>query len=96
MTPNPKLGIFPFLVFTLVFNKNELTFSEHFGFSNLLLPYFSRYYIATIDCVADEGVGLEDFEDPEDFAEPGKQPFDHTMKPFYACHIAIVVVTPES
>ena len=33
--------------------------------------------IATIDCVVDEGVGLEDFEDPEDFVEPGKQPFDH-------------------
>nr|XP_020147921.1 extensin-like [Aegilops tauschii subsp. strangulata] len=29
------------------------------------------------DCAADEGVGPEDFEDPEDFAEPGKQPFDH-------------------
>ena len=41
------------------------------------MPYFSRYYFATIDCVADEGVGPEDFEDPEDFAEPGKQPFDH-------------------
>ena len=52
-------------------------FSEHFGFSALLLPYFPRYYFVTIDCVADEGVGPEDFEDPEDFAEPGKQPFDH-------------------
>ena len=45
-------------------------------FSVLLLPYFSCYYFATIDCIADEGVGPEDFEDPEDF-EPGKQPFDH-------------------
>ena len=52
-------------------------FSEHFGFSILLLPYFSHYYFAMIDYVADEGVGREDFEDPEDFAEPGKQPFDH-------------------
>ena len=52
-------------------------FSEHFDFSVLLLPYFSRYYLATIDCVVDEGVGPKDFEDPKDFAEPGKQPFDH-------------------
>ena len=41
------------------------------------MPYFSRYYFAMIDCVADEGVGPEDFEDPEDFVEPDKQPFDH-------------------
>jgi hypothetical protein len=34
-------------------------------------------YSATIDCVVDEGIGHEDFEDPEDFVEPGKQPFDH-------------------
>ena len=33
--------------------------------------------IAMIDCAVDEGVGPEDFEDPEDFVEPGKQPFDH-------------------
>ena len=33
--------------------------------------------IAMIDCVVDEGAGPEDFEDPEDFVEPGKQPFDH-------------------
>ena len=58
-------------------------FSEHFGFSDLLLPYFSRYYFATIDCVADEGVGLEDFEDPEDFVEPGKQPFDHVYETLF-------------
>ena len=72
VAPNPKLRIFPFLVFTLVFNKNELKFFEHFGFSVLLLPYFSRYYFAMIDCIADKGLGLEDFEDPEDFVEPGK------------------------
>ena len=58
-------------------------FSEHFGFSVLLLPYFSRYYFVTIDCVADEGVGLEDFEDPEDFVEPGKQPFDHVYETLF-------------
>ena len=52
-------------------------FSEHFGFSVLLLPYFLVIIFGTIDCVADEGVGPEDFEDPEEFAEPGKQPFDH-------------------
>ena len=34
-------------------------------------------YFATIDCAVDEGVGPKDFEDPEDFVEPGKQPFDH-------------------
>ena len=44
-----------------------------------IIALFSRYYFATIDCVADEGVGPEDFEDPEDFAEPGKQPL--TMTP---------------
>ena len=54
------------------------------------IALFSRCYFATIDCAADEGVG------PEYFAEPGKQPFDHTVKPFYACHIALVVVAPES
>ena len=69
---------------------------DHFYFSVLLLPYFSRYYFARIDCVADEGVGPEDFEDPEDFAQPGKKPFDHTVKPFYTCHIALVVVASES
>ena len=42
------------------------------------------------------GVGPEIYEDLEHSVEPGKQPFDHTVKPFYACHIAIVVVTPES
>ena len=36
-----------------------------------------------IDCAIDEGVGPEDFEDPEDFVEPGKQPFDHVKKPFF-------------
>ena len=49
----------------------------------LLLPYFSHYYFATIDCVADEGVGPEDFEDPEDFVEPGKQPFDHVYETLF-------------
>ena len=58
-------------------------FSEHFGFSVLLLPYFSRYYFATIDSVADKGVGPEDFEDPEDFVEPGKQPFDHVYETLF-------------
>ena len=58
-------------------------FSEHFGFYVLLLPYFSHYYSATIDCVADEGVGPEDFEDPEDFVEPGKQPFDHVYETLF-------------
>ena len=33
-----------------------------------------------IDCVADERIGPEDFEDPEDFVEPGKQPFDHVYE----------------
>ena len=36
-----------------------------------------------IDCVADEGVGPEDFEDPEDFFEPGKQPFDHVYETLF-------------
>ena len=58
-------------------------FSEHFGFSVLLLTYFSHYYFATIDCVADEGVGPEDFEDPEDFVELGKQPFDHVYETLF-------------
>ena len=38
--------------------------------------------IAMIDCAVDEGVGPEDFEDPKDFVESGKQPFDHVKKPF--------------
>ena len=58
-------------------------FSKHFGFSVLLLPYFSRYYFATIDCIADEGVGPEDFEDPEDFVEPGKKRFDHAYETLF-------------
>ena len=37
----------------------------------------------TIDCVADEGVGPEDFEDPEDFVESGKQPFDHVYETLF-------------
>ena len=57
------------------------------------MPYLSRYYFATIDCVADEGVGPEDFEDPEDFVELGKQPFDHVYEtPFYACHMAFLLL----
>ena len=36
-----------------------------------------------IDCVVDEGVGPEDFEDPEDFAEPGKQPFDNDYETLF-------------
>ena len=36
-----------------------------------------------IDCVADEGVGPEDFEDPEDFVDPGKQPFDHVYETLF-------------
>ena len=55
----------------------------HFGFSVLLFPYFSRYYFAMIDCVANEGVGPEDFEDPEDFAEPVKQTFDHVYETLF-------------
>ena len=38
--------------------------------------------IAMIDCAVNEGVGPKDFEDPEDFVEPGKQPFDHVKKLF--------------
>ena len=38
---------------------------------------FLTVIIAMIDCVVDEGVGPEDFEDPEDFVEPVKQPLDH-------------------
>ena len=34
-------------------------------------------YFATLEYDVDEGVGPERFEDPEDFVEPGKQPFDH-------------------
>ena len=30
-----------------------------------------------IDCGVDEGVGPEDFEDPKDFVESAKQPFNH-------------------
>ena len=37
---------------------------------------------ATIDCVVDEGVGPEDFENPGDFVERGKQPLDHDLKQF--------------
>ena len=46
-----------------------------------IIALFSYYYFATIDCVADEGVGPEDFEDPEDFAEPSKQPLTISKKP---------------
>ena len=46
------------------------------------MPYFSVISFATIDCVADEGVGPEDFEDPEDFVEPGSSPLTMSMKPF--------------
>ena len=40
------------------------------------------HYFATLDYDVDEGVGPETFEDPEDFVEPGKHPFDHD-EPFY-------------
>ena len=33
-----------------------------------------------IDCVADEGVGPEIFEDLEDSVKTGKQPFDHVYE----------------
>ena len=50
-----------------------------------------------IDCVADEGVGPEDFEDPEDFVEPGKQPFDHVYETlFMHCHIALLLLASET
>ena len=44
-----------------------------------------------IDCVADEGVG------PEDFAEPGKQPFDHVYETLFM-HVIyyLIVVATES
>ena len=35
--------------------------------------------------MVDEGVGPEDFENPGDFVELGKQPFDQFMK--LCCHI---------
>ena len=67
MNPNVKLVIFPFFAFTLVFNKNELKFFwAHWFFCFIIALIFSLLF-ATIDCVADEGVGPEDFEDPEDF-----------------------------
>ena len=37
----------------------------------------------SVDCVVDEGVGPKDFEDPEDFAEPGKEPFDHVYETLF-------------
>ena len=45
--------------------------------SVLLWFLFLPINVVTIDRVVDEGVGLEDFEDSEDFVEQGKQPFDH-------------------
>ena len=70
-------------MFTLVFNKNDLTFFWALWFFCFTIALFSRYYFATIDYVADEGVGPEDFEDPEDFVEPGKQPFDHVYETLF-------------
>ena len=56
------------------------------------MPYFSRYYFAMIDCIADEGVGPEDFEDPEDFVEPGKQPFDHVYETFLCMSYSTILL----
>ena len=61
-------------------------FSEHFGFSVLLLPYFLVIFLRRLDPVFDEvaeegeGGGFEDFEDQ---AIPGKQPFDHVYETLF-------------
>ena len=55
-------------------------FSEHFGFSVLLLPYFLVIFLRRLDPVFDEVAeeeGGEGFEDLEEQANQGKQPFDH-------------------
>ena len=61
-------------------------FSEHFGFSVLLLPYFLVIFLRRLDPVLDEVAEEEEgegFEDLEDFEDQGKQPFDHD-EPFFS------------
>ena len=62
-------------------------FSEHFGFSVLLLSYFSVVFLRRLDPVLDkvaeeeeEGEGFEELEDVED---QGKQPFDHVYETLF-------------
>ena len=56
----------------------------------LLLSYFSRCFLTTLDPVFDEVAEEEGGAEPEDFedqANQGKQPFDHDYDtPLYACH----------
>ena len=56
----------------------------------LLLSYFSRCFLATLDPVFDGVAEEEGGAEPEDFedqANQGKQPLDHDYDtPLYACH----------
>ena len=61
-------------------------FSEHFGFSVLLLPYFLVIFLWWLDPVLDEVAEEEEgegFEEPEDQANQGKQPFDHVHETLF-------------
>ena len=52
-------------------------FSEHFGFSVLLLPYFLVIFLRWLDPVLDEVAEEEEGEGFEGLEDQGKQPFDH-------------------
>ena len=61
-------------------------FSEHFGFSVLLLPYFLVIFLRRLDPLFDEVAeeeGGEGFEDLEEQANQGKQPFDHVYETLF-------------
>ena len=69
-------------MFTLVFNKNELTFFWALWFFCFTIALFSRYFLATLDPVFDE-VAEEEGEGFEELEDQGKQPFDHVYETLF-------------
>ena len=91
---NSKTKNFPISAFILIFTKNDWTFFEQFYFSVLCNCLIVCHYFVTLDYDVDDGVGPEAFEDPEDFVEPGKQPFDHVEALLH--HKSIFVVSSRA
>ena len=58
-------------------------FSEHFGFSVLLLPYFLVIFLRQLDPVLDEVAEEEEGEGFGELEDQGKQPFDHVYETLF-------------
>lgn len=70
----------PLLGLKLVINEHFCYIRRVVYFLWLAICLLFLVYIAAIYYVVDERVGIEDCEDPGDFVEPGKQPFDQLKK----------------